>query len=90
MTFTEDQVRKETARCLGCGATVVDQNRCLGCGLCTTRCKFEAIHLVKRFDQPVIGIGKKREKYMEEYRAQRIRDIAITKAGAGADTDVKE
>ena len=45
ITFTEDQVKKEAARCLGCGATEVDENRCLGCGLCTTRCEFDAIHL---------------------------------------------
>ncbi len=44
-TLTEEQVRKETARCLGCGASVVDQNRCIGCGLCTTKCGFDAIHL---------------------------------------------
>jgi ferredoxin len=24
---------------------------CVGCGLCTTRCKFDAIHLQKRFDE---------------------------------------
>ena len=29
-TFTEEQVRKETARCLGCGASVVDENKCIG------------------------------------------------------------
>ena len=45
ITFTENQVKKEAARCLGCGATEVDENRCLGCGLCTTRCEFDAIHL---------------------------------------------
>ena len=45
LTFTEDQVRKEAARCLGCGATEVDENQCIGCGLCTTRCEFDAIHL---------------------------------------------
>ncbi len=45
MLFTEEQVKKETERCLGCGATVVDQNRCIGCGICTTRCHFDAIHL---------------------------------------------
>lgn len=44
-TFTEEQVRAETARCLGCGASVVDTNRCIGCGLCTTKCAFDAIHL---------------------------------------------
>ena len=44
-TLTEEQVRTETARCLGCGTVVVDDHRCIGCGLCTTRCKFEAITL---------------------------------------------
>ena len=47
VTFTEEQVRKETARCLGCGATKVDEYLCIGCGLCTTKCKFDAIHLKK-------------------------------------------
>jgi NADPH-dependent glutamate synthase beta subunit-like oxidoreductase len=45
LPFTEEQIRTEAARCLGCGATVVDLNRCIGCGLCTTRCEFDAIHL---------------------------------------------
>ncbi len=45
LPFTEDQVRKEAARCLGCGATIVDEHRCIGCGLCTTKCEFDAIHL---------------------------------------------
>ncbi len=45
LTFTEEQVKKEASRCLGCGATEVDEHRCLGCGLCTTRCEFDAIHL---------------------------------------------
>ena len=45
VTFTEEQVRKEASRCLGCGATVVDENKCIGCGLCTTKCEFDAIHL---------------------------------------------
>ena len=44
-TLTEEQVRKETARCLGCGASVVDPNKCIGCGVCTTKCGFDAIHL---------------------------------------------
>ena len=44
-TLTEEQVKKETARCLSCGASVVDENRCIGCGLCTTKCAFDAIHL---------------------------------------------
>ncbi|AEB06275.1 FAD-dependent pyridine nucleotide-disulfide oxidoreductase [Coriobacterium glomerans PW2] len=44
-TLSEEQVRIETARCLGCGASVVDENKCIGCGLCTTKCDFDAIHL---------------------------------------------
>ena len=47
VSFTEEQVRKETARCLGCGATKVDEYMCLGCGICTTKCKFDAIKLKK-------------------------------------------
>ena len=45
LTFTEEQIKAETSRCLGCGVSVVDPNRCIGCGLCTTRCMFDAIHL---------------------------------------------
>ena len=37
LVFTEEQVKAETARCLGCGASVVDQNKCIGCGICTKR-----------------------------------------------------
>lgn len=50
LPLTEEQVKAETARCLGCGVSVVDPNRCIGCGLCTTRCAFDAIHL--RRDRP--------------------------------------
>lgn len=45
LTLTEEQVKIETGRCLSCGASVVDPNKCIGCGICTTRCKFDAIHL---------------------------------------------
>ena len=47
VTFTEAQVKAECARCLGCGATKVDEYLCIGCGLCTTKCKFDAIKLKK-------------------------------------------
>ncbi len=57
-TFTEEQVRKETERCLGCGATVVDEFLCVGCGACTTKCKFDAISLVRKYN----GEGVKYEK----------------------------
>lgn len=44
-TLTEEQVKAETSRCLGCGASVVDPNKCIGCGVCTTKCVFDAISL---------------------------------------------
>lgn len=47
LTLTEEQVHIETNRCLSCGLTIVDANRCIGCGICTTRCEFDAIHLVR-------------------------------------------
>lgn len=49
-TFTEEQIKKETERCLGCGATVVDEYLCVGCGQCTTKCKFDAVSLVRQYD----------------------------------------
>ena len=49
-TFTEEQMKTECARCLGCGTAVVDSFMCVGCGVCTTKCKFDAIHLVKIHD----------------------------------------
>ena len=48
--FTEEQLKKETERCLGCGAVTVDEYMCVGCGICTTKCKFDAIHLEKITD----------------------------------------
>ena len=51
LTLTEEQVHTETNRCLSCGASIVDENRCIGCGLCTTRCEFDAIHLVRDHPQ---------------------------------------
>ena len=47
LIFTEEQVKAETARCLGCGASIVDENKCIGCGVCTTKCEFDAIHLFR-------------------------------------------
>lgn len=44
-SLSEEQVKKETSRCLSCGASVVDPNKCIGCGICTTKCMFNAIHL---------------------------------------------
>lgn len=61
--FTEEQVKIETARCLGCGATVVDANRCVGCGVCTTKCEFDAIKLTR--DIPAASTMRKAEDKMK-------------------------
>jgi len=48
--LTEEQIKIETMRCLACGVSVVDEFMCIGCGACTTRCKFEAIKMEKKYD----------------------------------------
>ena len=67
LTLTEAQVKTETARCLGCGASIVDPNKCIGCGLCTTKCAFDAIHLDRdrpecstmvKYEQKLPSLGK--------------------------------
>jgi NADPH-dependent glutamate synthase beta subunit-like oxidoreductase/Fe-S-cluster-containing hydrogenase component 2 len=50
--LTEEQLKKETERCLSCGATIVDEHQCIGCGVCTTKCKFDAITLIRKYDEP--------------------------------------
>lgn len=66
-TFTEEQVKKETERCLGCGATITDEYMCVGCGACVTKCKFDAISLVRKYDAENIELSRLRPtvaKYM--------------------------
>lgn len=50
-TLTEEQVKIETSRCLGCGASIVAPNKCIGCGICTTKCAFDAIRLHRDMPQ---------------------------------------
>ena len=57
LTFTEEQVKEETKRCLGCGVAVVDDYQCVGCGVCTTKCQFEAISLVRKYDSAGMEIN---------------------------------
>ncbi|MGL4773392.1 MAG: FAD-dependent oxidoreductase [Clostridium sp.] len=64
-TFTEEQMKKETERCLGCGATTVDQYQCIGCGACTTRCKFDAIKLVRKYDQGSLPLNEVKKKVIK-------------------------
>ena len=78
MAFTEDQVKKEASRCLGCGATVVDENKCIGCGLCTTKCEFDAIHLRRELPEASTMIkAEDKMKAILPYAAKRVAKIAI-------------
>ena len=78
MAFTEEQVMKEASRCLGCGATVVDENKCIGCGLCTTKCEFDAIHLRRELPEASTMIkAEDKMKAILPYAAKRAAKIAI-------------
>ena len=78
MAFTEEQVKKEASRCLGCGATVVDENKCIGCGLCTTKCEFDAIHLRRELPEASTMIkAEAKMKAILPYAAKRAAKIAI-------------
>ena len=81
--FSEEQVKIETARCLGCGATIVDANRCIGCGICTTKCEFDAIHLKR--ERPECSTMYKAEDKLKAILPYTIkREFAIKKAGRAA------
>ena len=79
-TLTEDQVKVETSRCLGCGASIVDENRCLGCGVCTTKCAFDAITLHR--DRPECSkmtVAEDKFKYILPYAAGKAVNIVKAK-----------
>ncbi len=77
-TFTEEQVLKETERCLGCGVTMVDDFMCVGCGMCTTKCKFDAIKLVRVRDEAGVEF-EVLKKTVIKYALKRKVKIALAK-----------
>ena len=80
LTFTEEQVKTEAARCLGCGATTVDENRCIGCGLCTTKCEFDAIHLFREHpDASNMYKSEDKLKAVGPYAAKRAGKILVNR-----------
>ena len=81
LTFTEEQMKKETERCLSCGAVEVDSYMCVGCGMCTTKCKFDAIHLERTYN----SVPDTYEKLPMKIAAN-----AIVRSGKIAATSVKE
>ena len=81
LPFTEEQVKAETSRCLGCGASIVDENKCIGCGICTTKCEFDAIHLFREHPEcsNMIVSEKKIPPILGNY-AKRVAKLTIKKA----------
>lgn len=80
VTLTEEQIKAETARCLGCGATIIDENKCIGCGVCTTKCAFDAITL--RRDHPECSnmvVAEDKFKAIIPYQIKRAIKIATNK-----------
>ena len=85
-TLTPEQVKIETARCLGCGASWVDPNKCIGCGVCTTKCVFDAIHLKR--DHPECSKMMKAEdkvKGILPMVGKRLGQTVVTKLGGKKD-----
>ena len=76
LTFTEEQLKKETLRCLGCGATIVDPNKCIGCAICTTKCKFDAIHVKKVYNVESVEFFS-RDEVLPKYEEERKQRIAV-------------
>jgi NADPH-dependent glutamate synthase beta subunit-like oxidoreductase len=80
VVLTEEQIKKETDRCLGCGVVVVDDYQCVGCGICTTKCKFDAISLVRKYDHPSVK-PKEIKPTIMKYMTERQQRIAAKEAG---------
>ena len=75
-TFTPDQIKTEASRCLACGATYADENMCVGCGLCTTVCKFEAISLVRKYDEAGVDFRELKPHIVKNVLKRKVRIAA--------------
>lgn len=84
-TFTEAQIQRETERCLGCGAVVSDVYQCVGCGVCTTKCKFDAISLERKYDSPGVEFSEMKSAVIKHAvkRQGRIAVKSVKKAVLG-------
>lgn len=83
--FTEEQLKKEADRCLGCGVAVLNPDLCIGCGLCYTRCEFDAVKLKKIADIEPPDTVEEYMKISTDYAAKRAQNLAAKgmKAGSG-------
>ena len=78
-TFTEEQMKQEAERCLECGATTRDEYMCIGCGACTTRCKFDAISLERKYDEAGYALENLKPVILKNMIKRKAR-IAVRKA----------
>lgn len=83
--LTEEQIKKETARCLSCGATKTDEYLCVGCGACTLKCKFDAIKLEKVHDAEGFEIDDLPKAVMKKAIARKVK-ITANKLNPFAET----
>ena len=81
--LTEEQVRKEVDRCLGCGRAIVDPKKCIGCGVCTVQCKFDAAHL--EFEHE-----RKPAKSTTDWKIQMVKYIAARKVRVSVNEAAKK
>lgn len=82
-TFTEEQLKKEAERCLGCGVSIVDPYMCIGCGLCATKCEFDAVKLKRVYDAPPAETPESFISDMMTYMGERAARIAAKEGGDG-------
>lgn len=84
LPLTAEQVMTETARCLGCGASVVDPNKCIGCGVCTTKCEFDAIKIYReRPECSTMIVSEKKIPTLLGYGAKQALKIKFSKKKNG-------
>lgn len=77
--LTEEQVRKEAQRCLGCGIAIVDPYMCIGCGICSTHCEFDAMKLRKNRDVTPALTNEERLADVAKYAKERHERLAAKK-----------
>lgn len=71
--LSEEQILSETKRCLACGISVVDEFMCIGCGACTTRCKFEAIVMNKKYNAVGVDFPKLKPLIVKNVLKRKVR-----------------
>jgi NADPH-dependent glutamate synthase beta subunit-like oxidoreductase len=75
-TLSEEQIKKETRRCLQCGAAYVDEFMCVGCGQCTTKCKFDAISLERVYDAEGVTFEKLKPQVLKQMAKRKVKITA--------------